>query len=169
MKLDFGCGKKCPKGTVGMDIFPFKAQSSDYSDVSVIGDITKGLPFKNESFTDVRSYHVLEHVDLKYYSNIWKELARVLVPGGRLVTCVPYWTHDSAIITGHRSFHNEMFYERSLESGELGKYFTLIRFEYKYTDEFVEKSEPEKIFARKHYLNSVETLVIKLKRKPILK
>ena len=56
--------------------------------VSVVCDITQGLPFKNESVDELICVHVLEHIeDMK---GIMKELHRVLKSGGLLRIWVPH-------------------------------------------------------------------------------
>lgn len=56
--------------------------------VSVVCDITQGLPFKNGSVDELICVHVLEHIkDLK---GIMKELHRVLKIGGLLKIWVPH-------------------------------------------------------------------------------
>ena len=56
--------------------------------VSVVCDITLGLPFKNGSVDELICVHVLEHIeDLK---GIMKELHRVLKSGGLLRIWVPH-------------------------------------------------------------------------------
>ena len=56
--------------------------------VSVVCDITQGLPFKNESVDELICVHVLEHIeDMK---GIMKELHRALKSGGLLRIWVPH-------------------------------------------------------------------------------
>ena len=56
--------------------------------VSVVCDITQGLPFKNESVEELIFVNVLEHIeDMK---GIMKELHRVLKSGGLLRIWVPH-------------------------------------------------------------------------------
>lgn len=54
----------------------------------VIGDITKGLPFEDESFDKIIFTEVLEHLDNE--NQALTELKRVLKKGGKLVLSVPH-------------------------------------------------------------------------------
>lgn len=52
-------------------------------------DLSKRLPFDNASFDTVILSDVLEH--LPEPDSLWRELARILAPGGRLLMNVPYF------------------------------------------------------------------------------
>jgi len=66
---------------VGVDIYP-------YPKISVIADIEKRIPFKNESFDAVVGLSTLEHIhDVK---SALGEIFRILKPEGKLVGVVPF-------------------------------------------------------------------------------
>jgi SAM-dependent methyltransferase len=96
--LDLGCrdgGMRefLPETTTykGMDIAEeFRA------DNIVIGDISQGIPFEDESFDFVFAIEVLEHTTNPY--NIFKEVKRILKPGGYFVLSVPNPYHFKEII-----------------------------------------------------------------------
>jgi len=52
-------------------------------------DITKGLPFDNQSFDAVYHSHVLEHMDRSQATRLIGECHRILKPGGILRVVVP--------------------------------------------------------------------------------
>jgi predicted SAM-dependent methyltransferase len=84
--LDLGCGptKRLP-GAIGIDIL-------EYPGVDVVGnvyDVLDALP--PASVSQVHSSHFFEHIDDP--AGLVKSLARVVRPGGTVVTVVPYFSH----------------------------------------------------------------------------
>jgi SAM-dependent methyltransferase len=96
--LDLGCRdggfrEFLPQSTIyrGMDIADeFEAEHI------VIGDISQGLPFEDEFYDYVFAVEVLEHTTDPY--NIFKEVKRILKPGGYFVLSVPNPYHFKEII-----------------------------------------------------------------------
>lgn len=157
LKLDFGCGEKPPPGFIGMDTF-------SYPNTSIVGSILNS-PFKSEVFDEIRSYHVIEHIERKYYGILWEELARICKKGAVVTTTVPYWSHYTSIIAGHVSFHNEDIFEIEFKCSVIGKYFECVSITFKYEDEYQNKSEGDKYWARKHLLNTVKEMTVVMKKK----
>lgn len=62
--------------------------------LDVTADLNKGIPFDDATFNTVLSTSVFEH--LRFPHSIWRESARVLKPGGKLIVHVPffYWLHE---------------------------------------------------------------------------
>lgn len=54
-----------------------------------VHDITKGLPFKDESFNQVLALGIFHHIDMEKLSQLLKEINRVLKFGGHLYTIDP--------------------------------------------------------------------------------
>ena len=96
--------------------------------VSVVCDITHGLPFKNESVDELICVHVLEHIeDMK---GIMKELHRVLKSGGLLRIWVPHCF--SAVAFGD-STHVRFFTFETLtqfSSGNQASYYYDFHFDF---------------------------------------
>lgn len=95
---------------IGLDILP--AFKPDY-----IRDINRGLPFSNDTFDEIRIFHVLEHLGgfapmypIDNYDFAMNELHRVLKPGGILDIEVPYWRDDIAV---EAAGHIRLFAENS--------------------------------------------------------
>lgn len=61
----------------------------DGKDIDYICDITKSLPFKDNSFDIIYASHVLEHVPWFLQKKIFMELYRILKPHGVLEVWVP--------------------------------------------------------------------------------
>jgi SAM-dependent methyltransferase len=96
--LDLGCRdggfrEFLPPSTIyrGMDIADeFEAEHI------IIGDISQGLPFEDEFYDYVFAVEVLEHTTNPY--NIFKEVKRILKPGGYFVLSVPNPYHFKEVI-----------------------------------------------------------------------
>jgi SAM-dependent methyltransferase len=97
--LDLGCGK-----------VPFYARYREYVSETVCVDwsnslhgnghvdaecdLTQELPFADASFDTILLSDVLEHIPAP--ERLWREMARLLKPGGELLSSVPffYWLHE---------------------------------------------------------------------------
>ena len=57
-------------------------------------DLNGPLPFQDHSFDTILTTDVLEHI--REPEICWREMSRVLAPGGKLILCVPflYWQHE---------------------------------------------------------------------------
>lgn len=94
--LDLGCGDGVfaelvfdQQLTSGIDIRPNRvrqAQCADVYELALTGDAT-AMPYADESFATVFSGCAMEHVPPM--PQMLSEIARVLKPGGRLITTVP--------------------------------------------------------------------------------
>lgn len=85
MKLNLGCGGKLLEGFVNVDL-PGN-WSSKKPDIEA--DISKPLPFDDESADEVHSYHVIEHLYRWQVEEILADWVRVLKPGGLMVVECP--------------------------------------------------------------------------------
>ena len=86
--LDVGCGPTKYPGSIGLDMNPSTA-------ADVICHLDHGgLPFRDNSFDQVRAEHVIEHV-----ANIiatMEEFHRVTRPGGTIFLATPHYTDYSS-------------------------------------------------------------------------
>jgi len=98
--LDLGCGKVPLFGVY--EPFVTEAVCVDWSDsahgaehVDLACDLTKPLPFEDAAFDTLLLSDVLEH--LPEPEALWREMSRVLKPGGTLLLNVPflYWLHET--------------------------------------------------------------------------
>jgi SAM-dependent methyltransferase len=96
--LDLGCGLAPLKGiykplvvrSVGVD----RNCTVNHAGVDIVHDLREPLPFVDGGFDTLVLSDVLEHIanpDL-----LWREMARVIRPGGHLLLNVPffYWLHE---------------------------------------------------------------------------
>lgn len=92
--LDVGCGRKKFPGSIGVDI-------SRATQADVICDWSRGMPFRENSFDDVRLIHVIEEVDDIF--RVLAEVHRVARPGARVIIVTPHYTdHASYCSPAHR-------------------------------------------------------------------
>jgi len=94
--LDFGCGarsyllelaKEKIKYGVGVD---YDVEAKKEGKIEYLRQRVKGkLSFKDKSFDKVFMLAVLEHIEPKEVNNIFFELKRVLVKGGKIVLTTP--------------------------------------------------------------------------------
>lgn len=101
--VDIGCGYN-----------KFKARDID----SVIGldhvvtsdmdkklDITKKLPFDNNSIDFVYASHFIEHLDINERELVFNEVLRILRPGGIFFIKVPHYSHYLSYGYDHKTYY----------------------------------------------------------------
>jgi ubiquinone/menaquinone biosynthesis C-methylase UbiE len=81
VRLDIGCGRSKFKGTLGVDLVALPG-------VDVVADLTRGLPFKDSSISEIYTSHTLEHVD--NLTAVMEELWRVCKPNALVHIWVPH-------------------------------------------------------------------------------
>jgi predicted SAM-dependent methyltransferase len=80
MKLHLGCGEKHFTGWINADII---------SSADVVHDLTKPLPFKDNSVEYIFNEHFIEHLTYSQGKNFLEECYRVLIPNGILRISTP--------------------------------------------------------------------------------
>lgn len=81
IRLDIGCGRSKFKGTLGVDLVPLPG-------VDVVADLTRGLPFRDSSVSEIYTSHTLEHVE--NLPAVMEELWRVCKPNALVHIWVPH-------------------------------------------------------------------------------
>lgn len=81
MRLNLGCGSNKIKDCVNVDMEMLKP--------NVVADITKGLPFKEESIEKIYIFHTIEHIPENLHHNVFSEIWRILEMGGELFISYP--------------------------------------------------------------------------------
>ena len=79
--LDVGCGADKRRGFLGVDLIRH---------ADVWWNIKWGIPFPDESVSEIRSDHCFEHLDILDVIKTLRECHRVLKPGGKLDFTVPH-------------------------------------------------------------------------------
>lgn len=120
--LDVGCGPRKFPGSIGVDMNPDTA-------ADVLCHLDKGgLPFRDNSFDQVRAEHLIEHVaDI---IRTMEEFHRVTRPGGTIFILTPHYTDcNSFTDPTHRSHLNtysfHYFYPGGRHGAEL--WYTKVR------------------------------------------
>lgn len=86
--LDLGCGPNKYPGAIGADMNPNTA-------ADVLCHIDRGaLPFRDNSFDEVRAVHLIEHVEDVVQT--MEELHRITKPGGTVFLVTPHYTDASS-------------------------------------------------------------------------
>ena len=80
MKLHLGCGERKLKGYIGLD-------QVNHSCVDRVCDLNVGIPYPDNSVTNIEAIHVLEH--LKDPVHIMNEIWRVCKHGAKVHIIVP--------------------------------------------------------------------------------
>lgn len=83
MKLNLGCGHKLLDGWINLDACDFGQE--------VVRDVTRGLPFSDDTFDEILADNLLEHIppgdDSVFVMN---EIYRVCRPGAKVTIIVPH-------------------------------------------------------------------------------
>ncbi len=109
VNLDIGCADKTEKGYLGID-------NRDCGQ-AIVWDVTKGLPFPDDSVDKIRTSHFLEHLSVDEEFEFLKEVLRVLKVKGNMNNRLPHSDARSAFFPGHKSFWNEQKVEAFTRSG----------------------------------------------------
>jgi predicted SAM-dependent methyltransferase len=103
IKLDLGCGSLNRPGFYGIDINPI---------ADLQWDIRNGLPFPNNSVSEIRSDHFFEHLDMIEVIKVFQECYRILLKGGILDFTVPHFDPFlEAYIKGDLEFLIDKIYD----------------------------------------------------------
>ena len=116
VNLDIGCGSKVERDHYGIDI-------RDCGQ-AIVWDITKGLPFPDESIDSIKTSHFLEHLSVDEELDFLKEVLRILKVKGKMYNRLPHSDTRSAFYPGHKSYWNEQKVEAFTRSG-LSKFVIL--------------------------------------------
>lgn len=144
-KLNIGCGNDYREGFWNIDIGACK-KDADW-------DITQPLPVQDGAFDLIIANHVLEHIPKEKFFPVFRELHRVLAPGGLLSFAVPragsdnFWTDPT---------HTMPFTNRTMDYVLNGKQLRENGLIYGADYEFVEVTPPQ--------MDSVETLYFNLSK-----
>jgi len=88
-KLIIGCGNQKDEGWISID-------KADYGH-NIVRDLRRGLPFCDDSVSEIRAESVLEHIcDNDDYIFVMNECLRVLKNEGTMYILVPHWRGRSA-------------------------------------------------------------------------
>lgn len=91
MKINLGSGPAPLEGYINCDLYPsgviVEGATSPNKDVDMVFDLNDGLPFDDDSTSEVMAIQVLEHLGKPL--TLLEEIYRVLKPGGIVDVAVP--------------------------------------------------------------------------------
>jgi predicted SAM-dependent methyltransferase len=97
-KLNLGCGKDYREGYVNLD-FNKEVKADIYADIS------KRLPFKDNTFDYILASHIIEHVPREKFYKFIEEIYRICKPGAIIDVFVPHFTSTVALkVNYHYSY-----------------------------------------------------------------
>ena len=95
--LDVGCGDgartlaNLPPGSVGLDVSRrgLELATETVPDARLVQGEMSALPFAGDRFDGITAYHAVFHVERDRHPAVYREFARVLRSGGRLLMTLP--------------------------------------------------------------------------------
>ncbi len=113
-RVDLGCGNRQVPGTIGLDI-------SAIPGVEIVADLSRGLPFRDNSLDEVYAIHILEHFD--NFIAIMEEIYRACRPNAMLHIKVPHascsyvtWkdpTHRRGMLLSTFTYFDQTYFDGS--------------------------------------------------------
>lgn len=94
-KIDLGCGHKCREGHIGVDI---RDLGQD-----IVWDLRFGLPFPDNSVTNIFSSHFIEHLTDEQNKELFEEILRICQPGAVVQLHCPHESTKEAFFHNHLS------------------------------------------------------------------
>ena len=95
--LDVGCGDgartlaNLPAGSVGLDVSRrgLELARETVTGAPLVQGEMSALPFAADRFDGVTAYHAVFHVERERHPEVYREFARVVRPGGRVLMTLP--------------------------------------------------------------------------------
>lgn len=119
VKVDIGCGLNKQRD-IGLDIKRLPG-------VDVVADVSKNLPFKDNTIDEIFCSHTIEHIEnpIKLIEEIW----RITKPKGKVVIKVPHCQNHGAFRDPtHKSFWHEDTFIHFTETNRLPNWYSPARF-----------------------------------------
>jgi len=102
LKVDLGCGENKPEGYFGID-------EKLHPGVDLVWQIADTLPFPDDSVSEFRAHHFLEHLSHWNVKGFMQEIWRSLKPNGKLNCEIPSTDGPGAFANpDHQSFWNRL-------------------------------------------------------------
>jgi len=136
-RLNLGCGDKPYKGYINIDKIKLPC-------VDLVCDLEYPLPFKDNTISEVRCEHVLEHI--KNFMSLMEELHRVCEPGANISITAPYFRYEGSY---RDPTHVRFFTEHSFDYFQDG-----VRFSFYSPARFNVRN----VFLRNHFISDVKNV-----------
>ncbi|MBM3234369.1 hypothetical protein FJZ19_04735 [Candidatus Pacearchaeota archaeon] len=144
LKLNLGCGENILTGCINIDKISLPS-------VDLILDLEKTpLPFKENSVSEIRCSHILEHI--VNFLPLMEELYRICKPHAIIYVSAPYFRYEGAY---RDPTHVRFFTEHSFDYFQAGvkfSHYSQARFKVR------------KIYLRNHFISSIKNLHKKIIR-----
>jgi len=169
MNLDLGCGAHKRNGFLGVDI-------SSECGADIVHDLrVTPWPFPDQSVDEVFCSHFFEHLTGAERVPFMEELYRVLKPGATARMITPYWTNMAAVQdpthqwppvaeASYLYFNKAWRDQCGLQHYGIGCDFDL-DFAFQLAPELQQRSQQEKQFAARFYVNAINELTATLRRR----
>ena len=167
-KLDLACGRSKAEGFLGVDVAAVEG-------VDIVHDLTVvPWPIEDESIDEARCAHFFEHLDPKERIGFMNELYRVLKKGSGCMFVTPRgfdrqvqdFTHkwppvvESTFFYFDHEFYKLNKLEHYLELHGIKCNFEARPIEATVSQEFATRSDEQKMFAVRHYMNAAMDLIV---------
>jgi SAM-dependent methyltransferase len=133
-RVDLGCGRRQVPGTIGLDIDALPG-------VEIVADLSRGLPFRDNSLDEVHAIHILEHFD--NFIAIMEEIHRACRPNAMLHIKVPHascsyvtWkdpTHRRGMLLSTFTYFDQTYFDGSAFRHYTSAHFRIERAKLKFT------------------------------------
>ncbi|MBP7216799.1 MAG: methyltransferase domain-containing protein [Candidatus Omnitrophica bacterium] len=137
IKLDLGSGIYLKKGFIGIDNYVgLKSQTDNPNIIKEMSlpviqhDLSQGIPFEDNSVSEIRTSHFLEHCH--FFDRLLEEVYRVLMPKGVFDIVVPYANSAEGMYAGHIVFFTEKWFLENLLFNTLFEIKQIIFYESEY-------------------------------------
>lgn len=168
LKLDLGCGDNKKEGFTGVD--KFKTGSTD-----IVHDLfVYPWPFDDGSVSEIHSSHFFEHIAGHDRPRFMEEVYRVLETGGKATFITPYYkspraTQDFTHMWPPISEESYLYFNKNWrEQNKLTHGYYDIKCDFDFTFGYAIdpnwqlRSEESKVFALRHYWNTISDLYVTL-------
>jgi predicted SAM-dependent methyltransferase len=173
VKLDIACGQNKQEGFFGIDIAAAPG-------VDLVHDLNvHPWPIKTESVSEARASHYFEHVPGRLRPAFMEDLWRVLVPGGKCLIIVPYWSSVRATQDWTHEWpplsENSFLYWNAawLAQNKLdhGSYVSKANFNFTFgympSPEHGQRQEEARSFAFRNYVNAISDVWVTIEKIPL--
>jgi hypothetical protein len=130
LSLDLGCGLYPRFEFVGIDNHTATSIQKGQGSPDIIFDLSKGIPFQDNSCECISTSHFLEHSNLDLMIH---ESWRVLKPGGIFDNTIPWLASAEGMYPGHSIFLSDKWFR---ESNYFSDRFEIIEVRYVPSDEY---------------------------------
>ena len=118
LRINIGSGNIRYSNCINLDL-----ENHSKVDIDITGDVTRGLPFSDNTFVEILFLHVIEHIQRKFHTYVFNEIWRILKPDGRLILGFPDFMETAKRFIENRfagrwKYYNATIYGRQAYKGD---------------------------------------------------